>query len=268
VASTRARTYAPWSASKVQSALLCPRLFHYRYVEKLREPEVMPEARIGKAVHAAIERCLQGAPLAEALLAGRADLSEPELARYEALAPSIPPFLERIDSFRRRRRVSRTLVEFNLAVREDSQATQFYAGDAYYRGVLDAGYLFDDGNLALVDHKTGFRSKSLSIVEQLEGYAVLAAASFRSVRRVWLGVHWVGDAEVEWAQALTLAEVRRELLPKVMDNIEAAALAVHDGPRPNAGVWCYRCNYRSVCPAGHDVRFEPVDEDPDPWYED
>ncbi len=53
VASTRALAHAPWSASKVQTALRCPRLFHYRYVDKIKEPETMPEARVGKAIHSA-----------------------------------------------------------------------------------------------------------------------------------------------------------------------------------------------------------------------
>ena len=51
--STRALIHAPWSASKVATALRCPRLFHFRYIEKVPEPEVMPEARIGKAAEAA-----------------------------------------------------------------------------------------------------------------------------------------------------------------------------------------------------------------------
>jgi hypothetical protein len=40
--------------------LRCPRLFHFRYVEKVPEPDVMPEARIGKAVHSALETSLGG----------------------------------------------------------------------------------------------------------------------------------------------------------------------------------------------------------------
>ena len=48
--STRALIHAPWSASKVATALRCARLFYFRYVEKIREPEVMPEARIRAAM--------------------------------------------------------------------------------------------------------------------------------------------------------------------------------------------------------------------------
>src|ERR1700688_1314191 len=74
VPSTRALIHAPWSASKVSTALRCPRLFHFRYVQKLPEPEVMPEARIGKAIHKALELTLQGAPIAEAAAKVRAEL--------------------------------------------------------------------------------------------------------------------------------------------------------------------------------------------------
>src|SRR5690606_36957755 len=137
VATTRARSHAPWSASKISTALRCSRLFHYRYVEKLPEPEVMPEARIGKAVHAALEGALGGAALPAAIEQGRKLLTDPlEQARFDHLSRGIPPFLDRIEAFRRRRRVARELVEFSLAVREDFSTTQFYAGDAFYRGIF------------------------------------------------------------------------------------------------------------------------------------
>ncbi len=261
MATTRALGHAPWSASKIATALRCPRLFHYRYVEKLAEPEVMPEARIGKAVHAALEVALGGAPIEMAVATARALITDPlEQARFEHLSGGIPAFLSRIAEFRRRRRVRRALVEFSLAVRENFTTTQFYAGDAFYRGIFDVGFIYDD-TLAVVDHKTGARYRNLANTDQLEGYAVLAAAGFRSVRRVWLGVHWVADAEVDWVHPISVGEIQHDLVPRVLANVEAAALAVHDGPRANPGVWCERCNYRSVCPSGIEFRFEPVDPD-------
>ena len=53
------------------------------------------------------------------------------------------------------------------------------------------------------------------------------------------------------------------LVPDLLDNIEAAALAVDDGPRPNPGPWCDRCSYRELCPASRELRYEPVE-----YYED
>jgi hypothetical protein len=250
-------------------ALRCAREFHYRYIEKLPEIDVMPDARIGKAIHMALERALQGTPLRKALANGRGELAnEYEQARYDSIGTGIPPFLDRVAGFRQRRRVSRQMVEFNLAVREDFTATKFYAGDAFYRGVFDVGFLYDDGNLAIVDHKTGLRVSSRRIAEQLEGYAVLASASFRDARRFWLGVHWVADAEIEWSRAVTHTDIYEHFLPSVIDNIEAAALAVDDGPRALPGAWCGRCPYRSVCPEALGAQSEPVDEEePDPDLE-
>jgi CRISPR/Cas system-associated exonuclease Cas4 (RecB family) len=264
VASSRARQHAPWSASKVQTALRCPREFHYRYVDKVAEIETMPEARVGKAVHAALEGALLGKPVAEVVAEARAALTEEgERTRYDALTRGVAPFLARVEEFRRRRRVGRQLVEFSLAVREDFTATQFYSGDAFYRGVFDAGYLYNDDQLAIIDHKTGIRRPSMSITEQLEGYAVLAAAQFKHVRRFWLGVHWVADFDVEWRGGVVHADVNQRFLPNVTANIEAAALAVDDGPRPNPSPWCAGCGYRSICPAAKEALFEPVDDEPD-----
>jgi hypothetical protein len=260
---TRALIHAPWSASKVGTALRCPRLFHFKYVDKLAEPEVMPETRIGKAIHKAIELVMAGTPLPEALTTAREALTETEQLRFDGLAHGIPPFTTRIAQFRRRRRVARQLVEYSLAIREDLTTTQFYSGDAYYRGVLDLGYLFDDDGLALVDHKTGVRLPGTSIADQLEGYVVLAAAAFRHVRTFWLGLHWVAERAVEWSQPVSPETVIGKLVPDLLDNIEAAALAVDDGPRANPGPWCDRCAYRAVCPASRELRYEPVE-----YYED
>src|SRR5215831_4996860 len=261
--STRALINAPWSASKVSTALRCPRLFHFRYVQKIPEPEVMPETKIGKAIHKALELVLQGTPLTEANDKVRAELGEIEQLRYDALGHGIPPFVSRISQFKRRRRVARQLVEYSLAIREDLTTTQFYSGDAYYRGVLDLGFLFEDDSIALVDHKTGSRIPGTSIADQLEGYAVLAAAAFRHVQTFWLGLHWIAERAVEWSTPVPPETIIDRLVPDLFDNIEAAALAIDDGPRPNPGSWCDRCSYRELCPASRELRYEPVE-----YYED
>jgi hypothetical protein len=245
-------------------ALRCPRLFHFKYVQKIPEPEVMPEARVGKAIHKALEQVLMGASIQEATTVVRAELpSEIEQLRFDGLCIGIPAFTSRIAQFRRRRRVARQLVEYSLAVREDLSTTQFYSGDAYYRGVLDLGYLFQDDSLALLDHKTGVRVPGSSIADHLEGYAVLAAAAFRHVKTLWLGIHWVAERAVEWSSPVPPEMVIDRLVPDLLDNIEAAALAVSDGPRPNPSTWCDRCSYRNMCPASRELRYEPVE-----YYED
>ena len=174
----------------------------------------MPETRIGKAIHKAPSSRSPGTPLDEALAAVRAELpNESEQPRFDRLATGMPAFAHRIAQFRRRRRVARQLVEYSLAVREDLTTTQFYAGDAYFRGVLDLGYLFEDDAIALVDHKTGVRIPGSSIADQLAGYAVLAASAFRHVRQFWLGVHWVAERAVEWSAPVAPDLVRGRLVP-------------------------------------------------------
>jgi len=263
VASTRALAHAPWSASKVQTALRCPRLFYYRYIDKLKEPEVMPETRVGKALHAALESALLGMHLPEALAGAREALETPlERDKYDNIGAGVGPFLERIQRFRHRRRVYRSLIEYSLAIREDFTVTSFYSKDAFYRGIFDAAFLYED-SIALIDHKTGERREDVNIVEQLQGYAVLAAMAFKQVQRFWLGIHWVADQKVDWGPAVSVADVNQHFLPQLVANIEAAALVVQDGPRPEVSSWCERCSYRSVCPEGQRVRFEPVDDDLD-----
>ena len=104
----------------------------------------------------------------------------------------------------------------------------------------------------------------MTLLVALSVLAVLALCAFRNLRKVILGVHWVADGSVDWAAPLSPEQIQYELRPKVLANIEAAALAVHDGPRCDESPWCERCSYRSVCPQAQLARFEPIDPDPEP----
>lgn len=259
MATHRALRFAPWSASKIQTALRCPKLFHYRYVQKLPEPEVMPETRIGKAVHTSLEHALRGMPLAEAIDKGAGSLANSdEDDRFRRLCRNIVAYQERIEKFRQRNRVDRQFIEFRMGMDVNGDAIAFSAKKAFFRGIVDAAYCFDSSNFALIDHKSGLRQPNSNIAEQLEGYAVLAACSFRGLRKVLLGIHWLSSAEVDWSEPLSLDHIRQELQPKIMSNIEAAALAVDDGPRAQESSWCLRCSYRNVCPQADIARFQPA----------
>jgi hypothetical protein len=249
VPSVAALTLAPWSVSKIQCALRCPLEFHLRYVDRLHEPEVAPETRIGKAVHTALESVLGRTPVAEALASARRDLlSDEERARFDELGAHVGTFATRIEAFRGRRRVRQELIEHRLAVTFDFAPTEFVAKGAFFRGVWDAGYLFDDGVLAVVDHKTGVRRPGADYADQLGGYATLAAAHMAFVRRIWLGIHFVPDAAMEWAPPIGVDEVRGRVAPRLLAYIEEAAAAVR-GREPRVSTWCGRCSYRSICPA-------------------
>ncbi|HKA89252.1 MAG TPA: PD-(D/E)XK nuclease family protein [Haliangiales bacterium] len=246
--SIAALRHAPWSLSKIQCALRCAREFHYRYVERVAEPEVAPETRIGKAVHAVLEAALARAPLADALAAGRRELmSDEERARFAELGVGVDKFLVRIDGLRRRRRVRAELIEHRLALSFDLSPTDFVAKDAFFRGVWDAAFLFEDGVCAVVDHKTGARRGVADYADQLKGYAVLAAKHLE-VEKVWLGVHFVADAAMEWTPPASRREVEGAFAPRLLATIEDAAGHVA-GSAPQPSTWCRRCSYKSICPA-------------------
>jgi hypothetical protein len=245
----------------VKTALRCTQEFHYRYVEKIAEPAVGPELRIGKAVHAALEGVLARTPLPEALSTARVELlNDEERARFDTLAIAVGKFGERIDAFRARRRVKSEWVEHKLAVRTDLSGTLFHAKDAFFRGVWDAGFVFDDGILAVVDHKTGMRRPAGEFADQLEGYATLAAAHLREVKRVWLGVHFVAEADMEWASPVGTAEVRAAFAPRLYALIERAAEAVAGPPAPHVTNYCNYCGYRPLCPAMRGIEAPPPTE--------
>jgi CRISPR/Cas system-associated exonuclease Cas4 (RecB family) len=248
VPSVAALTLAPWSVSKIQCALRCPLEFHFRYVDRLHEPDVAPETRLGKAVHGALEAVLLRTPVPDALATARRDLPDEERARFDELGANVAVFAARIETFRGRRRVRSELIEHRLAITFDFAPTEFVAKNAFFRGVWDAGYLFDDGVLAVVDHKTGVRRPGADYADQLGGYATLAAAHLAFVRKVWLGLHFVADAAMEWTPPLDVAEVRARVAPRLAAYIEEAAQAARRR-EPRVSTWCTRCSYRSICPA-------------------
>jgi CRISPR/Cas system-associated exonuclease Cas4 (RecB family) len=251
VPSIAALRHAPWSLSKIQCALRCPLEFHFRYVARIAEPEVATELRLGKAVHAALEAVLLGKPIPEAMDAGSKEVfGDEEQARLASFREPVTRFLSRIEDFRRRHRVVRELVEHRLAVTFDFSPVDFLAPDAFFRGVWDAGYFFDEGALAVVDHKTGIKRDAADYAGQLEGYAALAAANMPGVRKIWLGVHFVPAASMEWTKPVDLDEVRGTYTPRLLATIEAAARAVAgEAATAKPSKWCARCSYRSICPA-------------------
>jgi hypothetical protein len=182
--STRALIHAPWSASKVSTALRCPRLFHFKYVQKLAEPEVMPEARIGKAIHKALEQTLMGAPLAEATGAVRGELpTETEQLRFDALAAGIPAFTSRTAS-------SAGTGGSRASWSSTRSRCARPVGDAVSAAAIlsrrDHPGSVRGRRAALVDHATpahpGYVDRNRS--RGLRGRA--AAAAFRHVRTFWL----------------------------------------------------------------------------------
>jgi CRISPR/Cas system-associated exonuclease Cas4 (RecB family) len=250
--------HAPWSLSKVKTALRCGLEFQYRYVDRIPERAVEGDARVGKAIHAALEGVLGRAPVEEVLLKNRQDLlHDEERQKYDELSVSVRKFVERIETFRSRRRVRSQLVEHMVAVNADLESTPFVAKDAFFRGVWDAGFVYDEGNLAVVDHKTGIRRELSDYSDQLDGYAILAAANLQHVRQVWLGVHFVADAAMEWTEPVALDDVKRTVAQRVVGQIEEAAGAVASGYEPRPSWYCGRCAYRAICPV---MRNKPADE--------
>jgi CRISPR/Cas system-associated exonuclease Cas4 (RecB family) len=257
--------FAPWSMSKVKCAQRCPREFAYRYVEKVAEPEVSPEQRLGKAVHLALELVLARRGLDEALAAGRQELlHDEERTRYDELAASVTSFVDRIEAFRVKRRPRLEHVEQKLAIDAQLGPTQFIAQDAFFRGVLDVGFEWGEGELAVVDHKTGMRRPASVHAEQLEGYAALSAAHMPRLRRIWMGVHYVADAAMEWSAPVPIDDVKKEFVPRLLDQIELAAKSV-DGPLdPRPGPYCEWCSYRKICPAMRAINAAAAADEPAP----
>ena len=193
------------------------------------------------------------------------DRDEVEEERYNKLCQNIPPFLEKFASFSSKRGSRKPMVEFAMSMTPDKRPTSFFSKKGLYRGIIDLAFRYDDDKCAVLDHKSGQKHPHKSIFDQLEGYAVLAAHTLSGIRQIILGIHWVSDSTVDWSKPVDVQTVKTKTCDLLISNIEAAALAVADGPRPQPTSWCLRCSYRSICDVGQSMRYEPIDEEPDPY---
>ena len=136
-----------WSPSRYFVYVLCALQAKYKFIDRILEPEREPLRR-GKKIHKEAE--------------------EFSLGRIKKL----PKSLELLDvEFKDLRKRKRTLqVEKQLAVDKSWNPVNWFAKDAWLRGVLDCMYV-DGDTLYIIDYKTG--KIRLEQMQQLEIYAIL-----------------------------------------------------------------------------------------------
>ena len=144
------------SYSSISCFESCPWQFRDRYVLKNKYPDT-PQQAAGTAAHLALQRRLED----------RRALP-PELANAEPL----------IQSLEKR---GRPIAERKLAMTRDFQPTDFFADDAWLRGVLDV-ILYGHGTGVIADWKTGKVREGDGL--QLEICAALLFVNFPMVERI------------------------------------------------------------------------------------
>jgi hypothetical protein len=208
----------PWSFSSLNAFEQCPRRFKLTRIDKLiKEPQTTATLH-GNEVHSAFEHHVKGT----ATLPTKYGQPWRDIADRIKKAPG------------------KKLVEFKFALTKAFRSTEFFAKDAWVRGVIDIGVL-GTKQATVLDYKTG---KPKPDTDQLKLFAGVTLAAFPYLEKVKTGYIWLAHNRID-SQEFTKADVPmiwQEFLPRV-GRMEAA-LAKDDFPPKPSGL----CN--AWCPVG------------------
>lgn len=161
----------PWSFSALSAFETCPKRYFHTKVAKDVFDAPGEAAVWGSTVHKNLEDHL------------RSGTCSPVSIQYKGL---LDPIL---------RAPGTKLVEAQLAINENLQPVEWWASDAWCRGIIDAGVLTPSENAAvLLDWKTGKRKVDS---DQLKLFAGLAFSHYPKLRTVTTGFVWLKDKKID-----------------------------------------------------------------------
>ncbi len=243
------------SPSRVEKFLSCPLAFRFATVEKLPARPSIHTTR-GSLVHRALELAYARPAAERTPDAFRAALAV-AIHEFRALPDVIDLGLddEQLGTFEDecRRLVERYLeMEDPTTVRAIGLELRLAAsvGALELRGIIDRLDLRDDGELVVVDYKTG-RAPSLSWEQRsLSGVQFYAFLCERVLGRRPAAVRLVYLSSGEVLEARPSAQSTGFVTMRTQAIWQAAEVAVRtDDFRPRPGAMCTSCNFQAWCPA-------------------
>ena len=139
----------PWSHSRLDAFISCPRKFHGQYVTKQYTDPPGEKQLYGTRVHLDFEH-------------------------NQAIGAELPDDLKRHQPFMDEIRVGKLIgVERKVALNKRLEPCEYFDKDVWWRGVIDLHRELQPGHCRIVDYKTG---KPHSKMHQLHEYAVYAFA--------------------------------------------------------------------------------------------
>lgn len=205
-----------WSYSRLSTYEKCPKQAEYKYIEKLPEPE-SPALENGKRVHETIAQYLRG------------DLPAND---------PIPGWTYFASLFRQLRDLE-PLVEQEWGFTRTWDATGWFGRDTWFRSVLDAGLIYEDGTADVIDFKTG-KPYEQDTAKQAELYAISVARRYPQVRTITVRF-WYVDLAQEGKEAVYRfnADMVPALLAKWTERAERMLTDKIFAPKPGQHCkWC------------------------------
>jgi hypothetical protein len=249
-------TYAPWSISKAQCAMLCPAQFKFKYVDKIKELVAPSVNKVGVAAHSVLEQRLLGKSFKEAkeIALEKTPLTTKELESFSVASVPIESFIIRFDSFCKTNGVIKLLIEEKWGVDKDLNPVQFFSKDVFFRGVVDLAVVTKNNDLVVLDHKSGKVQGLEKYTAQLNAYAVLGLATNPNIDGMQGVIHHLqgkNDKSLLWANYLSKEEIKNRVNSWLITYLTSAAESVKDleVARPKLPFPCNYCSYNISCGA-------------------
>jgi ATP-dependent exoDNAse (exonuclease V) beta subunit len=242
--------YAAWSPSKATLAGTCPLAFKYRYVDSISTGSKNTAAKVGVAVHRALELHLGGADIniamETAIAEDDAELTHGEKEQVRTFTSRVIEFAQRIQKFTAGNKVTRILLEAEWAITANYTACSFGHPDGIVRGVVDMALVMENGYVIILDHKTGRLRAPSYYQTQLDFYTVMALSHFPDLKGVQCALHYVAHGKIEWNDPVKVAHIRNVLQPWIISFLNKKA-EYADTAVATPGKHCNWCDYRSIC---------------------
>lgn len=255
------------SVSRMSDYLSCPLKFRYCTIDRIEEPPSSAATK-GTLVHSVLEHLYDLPAHARTVRAGQ-DLLEPRWAAMVERDPKLTALFEDED-FEAWMASARKLVSTYFE-RENPAALQPRSsnrermitvdiGPVRFRGIIDRIDVAPNGDMRVVDYKTGKLPKPAyqdSALLQLRVYGLmLSKVEGRQPvqsQLIYLGsndtlTYWTDDADLAIAE-----EKITSVWSAILDSVEA-------GFEPKKGPLCNWCSFQNICPAFGGVAPEMPEE--------
>ena len=247
--------YRPWSPSKADLALRCPRAFKYRYVDHIKSEYKGSAAKVGTTAHKAQELVIEGSGVKEAfdkaLEEFQHELTSTEVEQVSSFAVAVETFNEYLRRFKVKHKVVEVHAEKPWAINTKFEPCDYSDKEALIRGIVDLVLLLESGQVVIIDHKSGRKKPVDNYATQLDTYAVLALAHYPQATAVQCAIHFMAHEKVEWYVLRKRTDIVSLLQPWLVDTLNKRANGL-EGFRPIVKRWtCGWCDFRKVCPEGN-----------------
>ena len=191
----------PWSHTKLEKFIQCPRAFYHAYVLKEKEPET-PELKKGKEVHKYFEdRVIGNKPL------------PPALMHHEPI----------VHALKQKQETGYTLqAEVKYGIDKDYTPTGFFDDHVWGRGAADVVLVAPDSRTGIVlDYKTGKRRDDDT---QLSRLALLIFSWIPGLEKLTGANIWLSENKIGKSYKFTRLHLP-EIKGKIQHTIDSAQTA-------------------------------------------